>query len=262
MTQAITALIAVAYLVLASVAAYVLFSRFAWRGRASWVLIGVGFMLLAVLPQAIVQGIPTLIIVLTHIREVLINGGSVIGLVQGFVKSNIYWLAIYMGLMAGVFQESFRYLAVRGREFGAVPYIGYGFALIDIAFAAISIFSSLFIATPVEFNAQQYVASISIIGLVLQPVISFTFHPGASLIIKHYQVVGRGFLGLSLMAIAHAYMDSFTWYLDNAIALGLIGPRLVAPLSAVFFTTVTAMSALILIAGFRVGDALSLMRST
>mgnify|MGYP001773232510 CR=1 FL=1 len=258
MAQAVTALFSVIYLITASIIAYILFSRFTWRGRVSWVLIGVGFMLLAVVLQSIAQGMPTLIIVLSHMGEAMVSGESIIGLVQGFIKSNIYWLAIYMGFMAGVFQESFRYLAVRGREFMSTLYIGYGFALIDIAFAAVSILSSLLITTPVEFNVQQYVAVISIVGLALQPVISFSFHPGASMIINHYQSVGRGFLGLLLMVLVHAYIDSFTWYLDNAIALGLIGPRLVAPLSAAFFATVMAVSVSILVVGFRVVSIMEL----
>ncbi|WP_252901649.1 hypothetical protein [Vulcanisaeta sp. JCM 14467] len=256
MMQLITALLAITYLITSSAIAYLLFSKFTWRGRAYWVLIGVGFMLLAVILQAIVQGIPTLIIVFTHVSEAPTNPGSIIGFVQGFVKSNIYWLAIYMGLIAGVFQETFRYLAVKDREFKASLYIGYGFAVIDIAFTVISALSSLFITMPMEFNVQQYVAAVSIVGLVLQPVISFTFHPGASLIIRRYQSVGRGFLGLLLMILAHTYIDSFTWYLDNAVALNLIGPGLVVPLSSVFFATVTAISALILATGLRVDGGL------
>ena len=252
MTQLITALLAITYLITSSAIAYLLFSKFTWRGRAHWVLIGVGLMLMAVILQAIVQGIPTLIIVFTHISETLSNPGSIINVVQGFVKSNIYWLAIYMGLIAGIFQESFRYLAIRGRELKAALYIGYGFAIIDIVFAAISTLSSLLISIPVEFNVQQYVAAISIVGLALQPVISFTFHPGASLIIRRYQSVGRGLLGLLLMILAHTYIDSFTWYLDDAVTLGLIGSGLLVPLSAVFFITVVAISVLILITGFRI----------
>ena len=257
MTQLITASLVITYLIASSVIAYLLFDRFAWRGRASWILIGVSFMILAVVLQAIVQGIPTLIIVLTHMGNALTNPESIINVVQGFVKSNIYWLAIYMGLMAGVFQESFRYLAIKNRELKAALYIGYGFALIDIAFAAISALSSLFITMPMELNVQQYVAA-SIVGLILQPVISFTFHPGASMIIRHYQSVGRGLLGLSLMILAHTYIDSFTWYLDNAVALGLIGSGLLAPLSAVFFITVVAISILILIVGFRITSTMGI----
>lgn len=113
MMQITTALFAITYLVAASIITYTLFSRFAWRDRVSWVLIGVGFMLIALALQVVVQAVPFLVLILTHIRNVLINASSAAGAVLGFVRSNIYLASIYMGLVAGASQEIFRYLAVR-----------------------------------------------------------------------------------------------------------------------------------------------------
>ncbi|WP_243679199.1 hypothetical protein [Vulcanisaeta distributa] len=113
MTQVTTALLATIYLITASAITYVLFSRFAWRGKASWILIGIGFMLLSLALQVVVQAVPFLILILTHIKDVLINVSSATNVVLGFVKLNIYLVTIYTGLVAGVSQEVFRYLAVR-----------------------------------------------------------------------------------------------------------------------------------------------------
>ncbi|WP_054852927.1 hypothetical protein [Vulcanisaeta distributa] len=57
-----------------------------------------------------------------------------------------------------------------------------------------------------------------------------------------------------LMILAHAYMDSFTWYIDNAVALGLINSSLIMSLSTVYFITVVSLSVFIFIVGFRVLD--------
>ncbi|WP_054852926.1 hypothetical protein [Vulcanisaeta distributa] len=198
MVQLMTALLAIVYLIASSVIAYVMLNRFTWRGRASWVLMGIGFMVLALILQVIAQEIPILMVILIHIKEVVIGGASLItGLILGFVKSNIYLVAIYMGLMAGgVFQEVFKYLAVRGRELKSALYIGYGFALVDIAFAIASVVMSLLVPVSVNLDTQyQYIAVapiISLVGLATQPVVSFLFHPGSSMLLKAYQTVNRG----------------------------------------------------------------------
>ncbi|WP_243666678.1 hypothetical protein [Vulcanisaeta sp. JCM 16159] len=150
MMQITTALFAITYLVAASIITYTLFSRFAWRDRVSWVLIGVGFMLIALALQVVVQAVPFLVLILTHIRNVLINASSAAGAVLGFVRSNIYLASIYMGLVAGASQEIFRYLAVRDREPRSTLYIGYGFALVDVAFTIMSVVLPLLIPTPIN----------------------------------------------------------------------------------------------------------------
>ncbi|GAB6947783.1 hypothetical protein JCM16161A_19130 [Vulcanisaeta sp. JCM 16161] len=62
MAQFMTALLAIAYLIASSIVAYILLNRFTWRGRASWVLMGVGFMILALTLQVIFQEMPLLMI--------------------------------------------------------------------------------------------------------------------------------------------------------------------------------------------------------
>ncbi|WP_446752695.1 hypothetical protein [Vulcanisaeta sp. JCM 16161] len=155
--------------------------------------------------------------------------------------------------MAGIFQETFRYLAIRNREPKSAPYISYGFALIDVAFAVMGVVLPLLIPTPVNpgINYAALTPIISLVCLAIQPVVSFLFHPGSSMLLKAYQTVNRGLRGLILMILAHAYMDSFTWYMDNAIALRLINPSLIMPLSTAYFTSVVLLSAFIFITGFK-----------
>lgn len=203
---AVTALFSITYLITVSVIAYVIFSRLVWRGRAMWVLIGISFMLLSVAPQSVIQGIPILVVVLTHIGEITANGASVVDLVQGFTKSNIYWLAIYIGLMAGIFQEAFKYLAIRDREPKSAPYIGYGFALVDLAFAMMGLVLPLLIPASVNPGIEytNVISTIGLIGIAVQPIVSILFHLGSSMVLKTYQALNKGFRGLILMVLAHA----------------------------------------------------------
>ncbi len=203
--QLMTAALAVTYLVTAPIIAYAIFSRLAWRGRASWVLIGVGFMLLALIPQVITQGIPILIVLLTHIREVMIGGvSSITDLVLGLIKSSFYLMAIYMGLMAGIFQEAFRYLAIRDREPGSAPYIGYGFALVDLAFTIMSLVLPLLIPTSVNPGIEyaNVISTIGLVGIAVQPIVSILFHLGSSMVLKTYQALNKGFRGVDSHGIS------------------------------------------------------------
>lgn len=243
----------IAYLIAASIITYALFNSFAWHGRASWVLIGIGFMLPALLLQVLAQEAPFIIIILTNIKWITAGAAPIIDLVMSIVKLRIYAMAIYMGFMAGVFQEVFKYLAVKGREPRSALYIGYGFALIDIAFTTINLIAPLIVPALISAHYQYaaIVPIISLVGLAIQPIASFLFHPGSSMMLKAYQMANRGLRGLLLMILAHAYLDSFTWYMNNAIALGLIYTPLIIPLSTIYFTTIAALSIAIFTIGLR-----------
>ncbi len=120
-----------------------------------------------------------------------------------------------------------------------------------------SVVLPLLIPTPINPSIKYTTAIpiISLVGLTIQPIVSFLFHPGSSMLLKAYQTVNRGLRGLVLMILAHAYMDSFTWYMDNAIILGLINSSLIMPpLSMAYFITVVSLSVFIFIVGFRVLD--------
>ena len=130
-----TLAITVVYWVAASIVAYVTFNRALWRGSRGWIFIGVGYMLLAVIIQYVLQQIPGLVILIRELPLILgvKDITEINALVFNLLKPYIPWLILYYGLMAGVCQEGARYFAVKDREPASALYIGYGFALIDIA---------------------------------------------------------------------------------------------------------------------------------
>ena len=241
--------LSVAYLVASSIIAYILLSRLLWRGERDWVFIGVGYMILALVLQYLAQQAPFIVLLLSHLRDIM----EFNELVSSIIKSNIFLVSIYVGSLAGVFQEVARYFAVKDRVVEASLYIGYGFALIDIAVALINILVISIIPTSLNPNAPiTMLGVISLVGLLLQPLVSFLFHPGASMILRSMQASGHGLRGLALTIIAHAYMDSFNEYLNSAILYGVISSySTILGLSLVYFTSITLIPTLIFSYGLR-----------
>jgi len=99
--------IAVVYWVAASIAAYVAFNRALWRGSRGWVFIGVGYMLLAVIIQYVLQQIPGLVILIRELPLMLSVKSitEINSLAPSLLKPYIPWLILYYGLMAGICQE-------------------------------------------------------------------------------------------------------------------------------------------------------------
>jgi len=249
--------IAVVYWVAATIVAYVTFNRALWRGGRGWVFIGVGYMLLAVIIQYVLQQIPGLVIL---IRELPLMLGvkditEINALASSSLKPYIPWLILYYGLMAGVCQEGARYFAVKDREPASAPYIGYGFALIDIAVGVLNLVIILAVARTglpiVPFKNQlQALLTAQYIGIAVQPLASFLFHPGASMFLRAMQTNGRGLRGLAITIIAHTYMDSFTLYL-NYLLYGLLTAtgELITASSAVYFSTIISISIVLFLIG-------------
>ncbi len=117
------ALLGVAYPLLVLAIAYLLFARL-WRGTRGWVFVGVGYMLLALVIQIPIQEAPGAALVLTH------------GLI-GAVAAEREWGGRVGRVRrrggGGVAQEAAKFFAVKDREERAALWIGYGFAIIDIA---------------------------------------------------------------------------------------------------------------------------------
>jgi len=249
--------IAVVYWVAASIAAYVAFNRALWRGSRGWVFIGVGYMLLAIIIQYVLQQIPGLVILIREMPLMLSVKSitEINSLLLSLLKPYIPWLILYYGLMAGICQEIARYFAVKDREPASALYIGYGFALIDIAVGVLSLVSILAVARMglpiVPFKNQlQALLTIQYVGIAIQPLVSFLFHPGASIFLRAMQANGRGLRGLATTTIAHTYVDSFTLYL-NYMFYGLLTVTggLITAFLAVYFSTIILVSIIIFLIG-------------
>jgi len=249
--------IAVVYWVAASIAAYVAFNRTLWRGNRGWVFIGVGYMLLAIIIQYVLQQIPGLVILIRGMPLMLSVKSitEINSLASSLLKPYIPWLILYYGLMAGICQEIARYFAVKDREPASALYIGYGFALIDIAVGVLSLASILAVTRMglpiVPFKNQlQALLTIQYVGIAIQPLVSFLFHPGASMFLRAMQANGRGLRGLATTTIAHTYVDSFTLYL-NYMFYGLLTVTggLITAFLAVYFSTIILVSIILFLIG-------------
>ncbi|ABW01335.1 hypothetical protein [Caldivirga maquilingensis] len=244
--------LSVAYLVVASIIAYILLSRLLWRGKRDWVFIGIGYMILALVFQYLAQQAPFIVLLLGHLRDIM----KFNELVSSIIKSNIFLVSIYVGSLAGVFQEVARYFAVKDRAVEASLYIGYGFALIDIAVAVIDILVISIIPSSLNPSASApitMVGVISLVGLLLQPLVSFLFHPGASMMLRGMQASEHGLRGLAVTITAHVYMDSFNAYLNSAVLYGIINSySAVLELSLVYFASIIIVPVLIFIYGLRI----------
>jgi hypothetical protein len=255
----LTTLITTIYWVVSSIVFYIAFNRTLWRGRRGWVFIGVGYMLLAIVIQSMLQSIPAMLIVIKALPSIL-SARSISetnALMLNLLKPYALWLSLYAGFMAGLCQEVARYFAVKDREPASALYVGYGFALIDIA---VGILNSL-----VGVLAYSYIESLTpfaphglpdillyaqYVGIAIQPIISFLFHPGASMFLRYMQAIRHGLTGLTINIAAHTYIDSFLLYLNNALLLGLItNMSTVTALLAIYFTTIITTAIVLFLMG-------------
>jgi hypothetical protein len=255
----LTLLITTVYWVVSSIVFYIAFNRTLWRGKRGWVLIGVGYMLLAIIIQSILQSIPAMLIVIKALPSIL-SAKSVLeinALMLNLLKPYALWLSLYVGFMAGLCQEIARYFAVKDREPASALYVGYGFALIDIAVgisnSLVGVLAYSFIGpltTSISHELLSVLLYVQYVGVAIQPLISFLFHPGASMFLRALQANKRGLRGLAVNIVAHTYADSFLVYLNNAVILGLITNGLIfTALSSIFFITITAIAAALFVVG-------------
>jgi hypothetical protein len=255
-----TLAITVVYWVAASIVAYVTFNRALWRGSRGWIFIGVGYMLLAVIIQYVLQQIPGLVILIRELPLILgvKDITEINALVFNLLKPYIPWLILYYGLMAGVCQEGARYFAVKDREPASALYIGYGFALIDITVgilnSLVGVLAYSYIESSIPFTHHGLLDILlyaQYVGIAIQPLVSFLFHPGASMFLRYMQANKRGLTGLAINIAAHTYIDSFLLYLNNALLLGLItNMSIITALLAIYFTTVITTATVLFLMGF------------
>ncbi|MFP3045503.1 MAG: hypothetical protein RXR03_07870 [Thermocladium sp.] len=228
-------LLGLIYPLMILVAAYFLYGGKLWRGRGGWVFVGVGYMLLAILVQIPIQEIPTII---TIIRS------GIIGIMEA-ERSGGLIIAIYAGSVAGLSQEIAKFFAVKDREPTASLWVGYGFAIIDVATIIASILATLVTAPGAPLQL------ISLIGLLLNPMVSMIFHPGTAMFLRYSQGLGTSIRGLIMAILAHAYIDSYAAALNYLAAFSVVSQSYLYGLTTVMWSTALSISIIFLIIGNR-----------
>lgn len=221
------------YPLLILVASYLAFRGKLWGSSKNWIFIGVGYMILALLVQVPIQEIPT---VITIIRS------GIIGVMEA-EKSGGLAVAIYAGSVAGVSQEVAKFFAVKGREPIASLWVGYGFSIIDVTGLIVSILATAILAP------KTVLPLISLIGLLINPIVSVLFHPGTAMFLRYSQELGSGVRGLVLTTLAHAYVDSYAEALNYLVAFGTVSLSHLYWLTAIMWSTALAISICFMIIG-------------
>ncbi|WP_069806737.1 hypothetical protein [Vulcanisaeta thermophila] len=231
------------YWALAPVLALLMFRRFLWMGKWGWVFVGLGYMVLALIFQSILQQIPELVMIIMHLNSLITNSISIIELVKTFSIGNSVWLPLYIGFVAGLCQETARYFAVKGRLITSALYVGFGFSLVDIAVGLINMVVAM------ALSKVGGLPLISIIGLSLNPLVSILYHPGASMYLRYAQELKRGLRGYVITLASHTYLDTAVSYLNIYAMLGLLDQTSLLNVTSIFWASAIILS----IALFAVG---------
>ncbi|MEM4213469.1 MAG: hypothetical protein QXO63_04085, partial [Thermoplasmatales archaeon] len=98
------------------------------KGIPTAILIGIAFMIIALIIESAIESIPALLEILTHgLKDYATKLAS-------FELLNPILYSVFIGLAAGVSQETMKYIAVDTRGKELTFWIGLGFAIVDIVF--------------------------------------------------------------------------------------------------------------------------------
>ncbi|WP_393971672.1 hypothetical protein OXIME_000248 [Oxyplasma meridianum] len=203
-------------------------SRFA---GLRWMGLGVLYMVVALIAQEVIQSLPAIIFLFYH-------GFDVTYLIDRYpliLKSNYILYAIFIGGVAGLFQEGATYIAVDTRKKKAALFIGLGFAVVDIVFL---VAETLFGAEPVS-RFQSFLIFLNIVS-------SLMFHPGTATFMKWGWLVNKGRITLLLSILIHAVDDGGLVYVDYYIGFQ---PNLYHVLAYEYWAMVMVISVAIFVMG-------------
>jgi hypothetical protein len=164
-----------------------------------WVGLGALYMVVALIAQQIIESMPAIIFLFYH----GFNLTSLIDQYPLLLKSNYILYAIFIGGVAGSFQEGATYIAVDTRKKNAAFFIGLGFAVVDIVFLVIEI---LLGGEPFS-RFETFLIFLNIVSPVM-------FHPGTATFMKWGWLVNKGRITLLLSILIHAVVDGGLVYVD------------------------------------------------
>ncbi|WP_258393391.1 hypothetical protein [Nanobdella aerobiophila] len=232
----------VLYLIFASIVFYLLYNKFTWKVNNRAIFIGFLFMLLAVIIQSIIQDIPADIIAISFILKggLIHNLANLNNIILNIIRPYYIIYGIYLGIIAGLAQEIARYYSVKNKDPRLSIYYGYGFALVDIIVAILSLFTN-----------NSTIIIITIVGVLLQPFISYIYHPGASMLLRAKQENNKGIIYLLYLIFVHAYVDGFTAVIDLSIKFNSLNEYILLNLSYIYFITIIIIPLVIFYLGYR-----------
>jgi len=173
-------------------------------------LIGIGAMSLALIIQSIAQQIPYLYI-LTSLKSVSAANSRYVALEKAYP----ILIAAFLGIMAGFWQELAKFFSVRYFKHFDAPWIGFGFAVVDIAIFLFGLLPGLS-ASAKDITA---ISAVSLIGIILQSPFSMMFHTGTAAYLKSGNEKKKALKNFLVAFLAHSYVDGVLVYADIAVVL-------------------------------------------
>ena len=208
---AVTLSLGIVFSIISFIAAFFLLPR---KERvATAIIIGMAFMLGAIFVQSILQSVPVLYLI--FIKGLGAGAGS--AAYVALEKSYPLLIAAFLGLMAGFWQELAKFFAVKYNSERLAPWVGYGFAAIDVMFFLVALAPGLNISA----SQEAAIGLASIIPVILQAPFSMAFHTGTAAFLKKgiEQDKTKAVRNLAIAILAHAYIDGSLDYATILIAL-------------------------------------------
>ena len=184
------------------------------RGIPGAIGIGVLFMVVALVVQTIIESVPSLYIL-------FIQGtarSSFPSTLYAFESSHMLLYAVFIGVVAGICQESAKYVAVDTRPLNLTLYVGLGFSIVDIAVLMVE-------SGPLLLSLTAIAATL----ILLNAVNSLAFHPGTAFILKWGRNSRHGIVSILYCIIIQAIADGGLVYTDLAV--------IKAPVKYITYTT-------------------------
>jgi hypothetical protein len=193
--------------------------------------LGILYMVVALIAQEIIQSLPAIIFLFYHGFDV----ASLIDLYPSLLKSYYIQYSIFIGVVAGSFQEGSTYVAVDTRGKKSALFIGLGFAVVDIA---VLLAETLLGGKPIS-RFESFLIFLNIVSPLM-------FHPGTATFMKWGLLMDKGRITLILSILIHAVVDGGLVYVDYYIGFH---PDLYHILVYQYWAMVMIISVLIFITG-------------
>jgi hypothetical protein len=174
------------------------------------IFIGIAAMSFALIIESLTQQIPYLYLFVS-LKSISAASSKYVAI----EKADPLLIAAFLGIMAGFWQELAKFFSVRYFKHFDAPWIGFGFAVVDIAFFLFGLLPGL------SASAQEITAisTVSFIGIILQSPFSMMFHTGTAAYLKSGIEKKKSLRNFLLTFLAHSYVDGALDYADIAVVL-------------------------------------------
>ena len=193
-----------------AVAAWALPKKTGNKNIITVLLIGIGAMSLALIVQSIAQQVPYLYL-FASLKSINAASSRYVALEKAYP----ILIAAFLGIMAGFWQELAKFFSVRYFKHFDAPWIGLGFAVVDISIFLFGLLPGLS-ASAKEIAA---ISAISFIGIALQSPFSMMFHTGTAAYLKSGSEKKKPLKNFLVAFLAHSYVDGALAYADIAVVL-------------------------------------------